>query len=107
MTRIYKNMGKGGNGEVVITTTASDLRQLESEIGSAALEALKKNEGDEQFFLDSFFPNLFQLAFKVAGYKADGVREERFLVSGHSSPDESKLLAEYPTPAITEGRRAN
>jgi hypothetical protein len=40
MVRIYKNNGKGGNGEFIIETNASDLDSFRSDLGHAILEVL-------------------------------------------------------------------
>ena len=93
MVNIYKNRGKGGNGEFVIETNLTSLDTFKSELSGAILAAISELEGDDEFTMTGILEKAFPIAFKLSGYKAESVHEQKILLCGHSSPSECDLIA--------------
>lgn len=93
MVRIFKNNGKSGNGEFAIQTTCLDADSFISDLAEALPEALKSQKDDEQFAALEILQKAMPIAFKLSGYKADTVIEQRTLVSGVIPPDHSEIVA--------------
>lgn len=94
MVKLYKNRQSGGNGEIVVVTDAKDLRDFIPELAEATLRALEQLEGDDEFTLNAIFSNAFDVAFKLQGYKAERVVEQKLLTCGYSSPDVCDIIAD-------------
>jgi hypothetical protein len=88
MINIYKDRSKGGNGEMIIETDCLKVEQLISELASAmvTLASSEAFRDDLDFTFAAILNNAFPLAFKIAGYKAETVREQRVLIAGSSLP---------------------
>ena len=93
MVRIFKNNGKAGNGEFAIQTTCLDADAFIAELAEALPDALNSQSGDEQFAALEILQKAMPIAFKLSGYKADTVTEQRTLVSGTIPPDHSEVVA--------------
>ena len=94
MLKVYKNEGKGGNGEFVIVTDASNLDSFRTDLATALVAALDKFEGDDFFTANGILVNAIPIMFKLAGYKADEVHEVKHITCGHSQPAECSLITE-------------
>jgi hypothetical protein len=90
MTKVYCNSSKGGNGERYITTDAKDLGTFEREFAALIIGVV--NAGDEEHALGYLIPYAFQIAFKLAGYKAEKVREKRVLAIGDADVDDTQIV---------------
>lgn len=99
MVKLYKNRQSGGNGEIVVVTDAKDLRDFIPELAKATLQAIKQLEGDEEFTLNAIFSNAFDVAFKLQGYKAERVVEQKLLTCGYSSPNVCDIIADTNSQA--------
>jgi len=88
MVRIFRNSGKGGNGEFVIQTTCLDADTYLFELAEALSGAMDKIAADDrETSILSILQNAMPLSYKLSGYKADGVSEQRTLVCGSVSPE--------------------
>lgn len=94
MVKIYKNMGKGGNGEFVIETDSANVDDFRNSLALAIQKVILELDGDLEFTLSGIFASAFPIAFKLAGYKAEDVHESKVLVCGHSKPNDCNLIAE-------------
>lgn len=94
MIRIFKNTSKGGNGEIVIVTDAADVDAFRMQLTEVIPMALTAIPEDEEFTLGGILEKAFLIAFKLAGYKAELVHEQKLLTCGYSGPNECDLLAE-------------
>ena len=110
MVKIYKPRGPSTNGERVIATDAKDLREFQWEFIDALVQLFRAEHyhvaetGDVEQglpiqFSDDFhvsltwvIPHAFALAFKLAGYKAPEVHEQRLLVAGSVFPDDGDAI---------------
>ena len=90
MVRIFSD--KNGSGEFVIQTTASD---TDSFIGELAEALHKATAGADDGGLTAMgiLKNAMPIAFKLSGYKADTVSEQRTLVCGAVSPNSCEVVA--------------
>ena len=94
MIQIYKNRSKGGNGEVVVVTDAPDLDTFVQTLAQCVFTVIEDQKGDEQFAIEGLLRNSFQIAFKLSGYKAERVHEQKILQAGYSSPNDCDLIVE-------------
>lgn len=83
MVRIFSD--SKGSGEFVIQTTATDAETFISEL-SEALAKATSGVNDDGLTCMGILKNAMPIAFKLSGYKADGVSEQRTLVCGAISP---------------------
>ena len=88
MVRIFKD---AQTGEHVIQTSCLDTDSFIAELSEALTEALKKDGNDIMTL--GILSNAMPIAFKLAGYKADTVMEQRTLVCGKISPTACELVA--------------
>jgi DeoR/GlpR family transcriptional regulator of sugar metabolism len=88
MIRIFKD---NVTGEHVIQTTCLDVDSFTAELAEALANAI--NKGDSEIAM-SILTNSMPIAFKLAGYKADGVSEQRTLICGALSPSACELVSE-------------
>ena len=88
MVRIYEDPK---TSEVVVWTTATTVDAFMHEL-AAALATI--NTKDRDIAISETLKHAFPLAFKLAGYKADDVYEERTLYHGTVSPAYCKVLGQ-------------
>ena len=89
MVRIFKD---AQTGEYVLQTSCLDTDSFISELSEALTDAISKPESSELTTL-GILSNAMPIAFKLAGYKADTVMEQRTLVCGKISPTACELVA--------------
>ena len=88
MVRIYAD----GNGDFVIQTTAADTELFISELSEAMNSAIvAANDGGLSCM--GIMKQAMPIAFKLSGYKADTVQEQRTLVCGSISPQACQEIA--------------
>jgi hypothetical protein len=90
MIRIYRNVA----GQFAVQTTALDAETFIFEL-SEAMAKLADVAPDEDLsvaFLGTL-ESAFPIAFKLSGYKADGVTEQRTLLCGSLLPNDSECVA--------------
>ena len=88
MVRIFQDKQ---SGEFVVQTTCLDSDAFISDLSEALAGAFKEN-GDAVSVL-GILSNAMPIAYKLSGYKADNVSEQRTLVCGSASPQSSDLVA--------------
>lgn len=88
MVRIFYD--RKGTGDFVVQTTVSDVDSFIAELA----EAMHKLPSDDDgLAMMGVLKNAMPIAFKLAGYKADTVYEQRTLSCGAISPDSSEVVA--------------
>lgn len=92
MVRIFKGTGQGDAGDYVVQTTCLDMDSFMADLSEALAEAMKKSD-DSEFIALGILQSAMPIAFKLSGYKADTVSEQRTLVCGRALPAASDLLA--------------
>ncbi len=96
VVKFYKDLAKGTNGAVAISTTAKDAEEfirevvVEMPIYLAACGAASK--ANTEFALSQILSQICELWAKLRGYKADGVFERRLLISGEPTPESHMVL---------------
>lgn len=90
MVRIYSDAG--GTGEFVIQTTCLDPDTFISEL-SEALDLAVKKADDGGLTALGVLKNAMPIAYKLSGYKADNVQEQRTLVCGNISPNACEVVS--------------
>ncbi len=90
MVRIFSD--KNGSGEFVIQTTATDTDTFVSELAEAMSAAISAAQ-DDGLTAMGIMKNAMPIAFKLSGYKADSVAEQRTLVCGVVSPASCEVVA--------------
>jgi len=100
MIEIHKDQGKGGNGAFAIVTDAKDYNDYLCMLGEALIPVLEKTEHDWGFTLDGLLPIMFEIAFKMKGYKTDGVSEKTVYQCGNIRPGISTLLGTESRPPV-------
>jgi hypothetical protein len=91
MVRIFKDSRKGGSGEFVVQTTCLDCDAFVSELAEALTSAITEDDGGVAAL--SILQKAMPIAFKLSGYKAENVNEQRTLVCGFVSPENSQIVA--------------
>lgn len=95
MVRIFSD--SKGSGEFVVQTTATDLDSFIAELSEAMHSADTSRPvaeiDDGGLLLMAVLKNAMPIAFKLAGYKADTVSEQRTLVCGAISPTSCEVVA--------------
>ena len=76
--------------EIVVQTSCLNVEEFMGDF-AGALNNLQK-DGDPEFLYYRIIQKAMPIAFKLAGYKADEVREQRTLVSGNVSPEHCKVI---------------
>lgn len=89
MVRIFQDKQ---SGEFVVQTTCLDPDSFVSDLAEALADVLKKSNGDAALAALGVLNNAMPIAFKLSGYKADNVAEQRTLICGSASPSSSDLL---------------
>jgi hypothetical protein len=87
MVRIYKDK----SGEFLVQTTCLDVDTFVSDLAEALGASLATSEDGELLALGAL-QNAMPIAFKLAGYKAETVQEQRTLICGRASPRESDIV---------------
>lgn len=90
MVRIFSDTN--GTGEFVVQTTATDADTFISELAEALAKATS-GANDDGLMCMGILKNAMPIAFKLSGYKADGVSEQRTLVCGAISPSSCEVLS--------------
>lgn len=90
MVRIF--FDKSGSGDFVIQTTCIDPDSFVCELAEAMSDAVQRaNDGGISAM--GILKNAMPIAFKLSGYKADNVSEQRTLVCGSISPNSCEVIA--------------
>lgn len=90
MVRIFSD--KDGTGEFVIQTTALDCDSFIAELAEALQGAIGGLD-DDGLTAMAILKNAMPIAFKLSGYKAESVSEQRTLVCGAISPARCEVVA--------------
>lgn len=90
MVRIFSD--DQGSGDFVIQATALDVETFIAELAEALHQAVANVE-DGGVSAMGILKNAIPIAFKLAGYKADTVSEQRTLVCGAVSPASCSVVA--------------
>jgi len=90
MVRIFSDVG--GTGEFVIQTTCLDADTFISEL-SEALDLAVKKADDGGLTALGVLKNAMPIAYKLSGYKAENVMEQRTLVCGNISPNSCEVVS--------------
>lgn len=90
MVRIFSD--SEGSGEYVVQTTALDCETFIAELAEA-LSAAVLASSDDGIVAMGIMKNAMPIAFKLSGYKADTVTEQRTLVCGAISPTHCEVVA--------------
>jgi len=91
MVRIFCD--KNGSGDYVVQTDCLECGVFVSELSEAMSAALSKVKDDSEMVVFGILNNAMPIAFKLSGYKADNVQEERTLACGTVSPENCQVLA--------------
>lgn len=86
MVKIFKDK----SGEFLVQTTCLDVDAFTSELAEALSASVEKGDGGVAAL--GIMQNALPIAFKLAGYKADTVREQRSLVCGNATPADDDLV---------------
>ena len=107
MLRIYLDKT---SREFQVQTDCLDLDSFIEQFSAALLKLMMSMNLPEQWeeSNSSLIRNMLPIAFKLAGYKAEQVREERVLTCGHVSLLDAKPFVElglraYQQPATKDG----
>lgn len=96
MVRIFKD--KDGSGQFVIQTTCLDVESFIAELAEALHCAVTKGSAEEiaadgGLGAMGILQNAMPIAFKLAGYKADTVTEQRTLLCGSILPTACEVVS--------------
>lgn len=90
MVRIFSDVQ--GTGDFVIQTTCLDVDSFLSEFAEAFDAAVvKANDGGITAM--GILKNAMPIAYKLSGYKAENVQEQRTLVCGTVSPNSCEVVS--------------
>ena len=90
MVRIFSDVN--GTGDFVVQTTCLDADTFLSEFAEAFDAAVvKANDGGITAM--GVLRNAMPIAYKLSGYKAENVQEQRTLVCGNISPNSCEVVA--------------
>jgi hypothetical protein len=81
-----------GTGDFVIQTTCLDADTFISELAEAMDIAIKKSDDGGVSAL-GILKNAMPIAYKLSGYKAESVQEQRTLVCGNISPTACEVVS--------------
>ena len=90
MVRIFSDVN--GTGDFVIQTTSIDVDTFIAELAEAMDIALKKSD-DGGLSALGILKNAMPIAYKLSGYKAETVQEQRTLVCGNISPNMCEVVS--------------
>ena len=91
MVRIFSD--KNGSGEFGIQTTATDTATFVCELADAMHRAIAASDDDGGLAMMGIMKNAIPIAFKLSGYKAETVSEQRTLVCGAISPNSCEVVS--------------
>jgi len=86
MVRIYED---DKSGEIVVWTSCTSIEAFMLDLAPAMADL----KGDKAVVMSQVLQAAFPVAFKLAGYKADEVHEERTLWAGKISPENCKVIS--------------
>jgi hypothetical protein len=89
MVRIFKD---AHTGEHVIQTSCLDVDSFTAELSEAIAEMMNGKNVEPETVM-GVLSNSMPIAFKLAGYKAENVNEQRTLVCGNVSPNACELVS--------------
>ncbi len=81
------------SGEYVVQTTCLEADAFLSDLAEALAEVVAKSNGEGALAALGVLTNAMPIAFKLSGYKAEGVSEQRTLVCGTALPASSDVVA--------------
>ena len=90
MVRVFQDKQ---SGEFVVQTTCLDADSFISDLSEAIADVVQKANGDGALAALGVLQNAMPIAYKLSGYKAETVSEQRTLICGSASPQSSDLLA--------------
>lgn len=90
MVRIFQDKQ---TGEFVVQTTCLDPDAFIADLSEALAEVVKKSNGDAAIAALGVLQNAMPIAYKLSGYKAETVVEQRTLVCGKAMPTSSDIVA--------------
>jgi hypothetical protein len=90
MVRIFSDTQ--GTGDFVIQTTAVDVDTFISELAEA-MDAAVTKANDNGISALGILKNAMPIAYKLSGYKAETVQEQRTLVCGNISPNSCEVVS--------------
>ncbi len=90
MVRIFSDVN--GTGDFVVQTTCLDADTFLSEFAEAFDAAVIKAK-DGGITAMGVLRNAMPIAYKLSGYKAENVQEQRTLVCGNISPTSCEVVA--------------
>jgi hypothetical protein len=82
-----------GKDSYCIRTTCLDTESFIADLAEALQAVSAEANGDGGIAMMGVLNQAMPIAFKLAGYKADTVQEQRTLVCGSIMPHESDLIA--------------
>lgn len=88
MVRIFRD-----GSSYMVQTTCLEVGDFVKQLAEALAAIEASNEVDTALAMAAVLDLAMPIAFKLAGYKADNVNEQRTLVCGVVSPAESKMVA--------------
>lgn len=88
MVRIYRD----AKGAYMVQTNCLTSEDFVSELAEALAALPRDDDGGALAFLGAM-TQAMPIAFKLAGYKADGVTEQRTLVCGTVIPGDQQVVA--------------
>jgi len=91
MVRIF--IDKKGSGEYVIQTTCLDADIFVSELAEAFAAALQVTHEGSDLAAFGILKNAMPIAYKLSGYKAEHVAEQRTLVCGTVAPGQCEVVS--------------
>jgi hypothetical protein len=89
MVRIFQDKQ---SSEFVVQTTCLDADAFIGDLAEALAAVLQKNGDDAPLVALGVLQSAMPIAYKLSGYKADNVTEQRTLLCGRASPNKSDLL---------------
>jgi orotate phosphoribosyltransferase-like protein len=90
MVRIFRDKS---TGDFVVQTTCLDAGDFVSELAEAMSDAMATHQDEKDLVALGVLTNAMPIAFKLSGYKADNVQEQRTLVCGNVSPQACELIS--------------
>lgn len=91
MVRIFQDKQ---SGEYVVQTTCLEPDAFISDLSEALSEVVRKSaNGDGALAALGILQNAMPIAYKLSGYKAENVSEQRTLVCGTAIPASSDVVA--------------
>lgn len=90
MVRIFQDKQ---SGEYVVQTTCLESDAFISDLSEALAQVVEKANGEGALAALGVLTNAMPIAFKLAGYKAENVSEQRTLVCGTALPASSDVVA--------------